>query len=86
MREELYPTANSLGTRAVGRRKFLGQLGVAAVVLGTSSTLGAPSVRTRAKTRSRKRIAIVGTVINKYSHMEHFVDRFIEGFGWQGGW
>lgn len=86
MSEELNPTVNSPAMRGVRRRKFLGHLGGAAVVLGTSSTLGAPWVRTHAKTRSRKRIAIVGTVINKYSHMEHFVDRFIEGFGWQGGW
>ena len=34
----------------------------------------------------RKRIALVGTVVRKYSHAQHFLDRFLEGFGWEGKW
>ena len=68
------------------RRTFIGGLAGGVAWLGTGAVLGAPFIRTRPKTRSRPRIAVVGTVINKYSHMEHFVDRLLEGYGWQGSW
>lgn len=32
----------------------------------------------------RKKIAILATEVRKYSHAQHFVDRFLEGYGWQG--
>jgi hypothetical protein len=32
----------------------------------------------------RPRLAAVATVYHKYSHAQHLVDRFLEGFGWQG--
>jgi hypothetical protein len=34
--------------------------------------------------RARKRIAIVATEVKKYAHAQHFIDRFLEGYGWHG--
>jgi len=34
----------------------------------------------------RPRIAAVVTVYRKYSHGQHIVDRFLEGYGWDGEW
>ena len=35
-------------------------------------------------TTHRPRIAALTTIFHKYSHSEHIVDRFLEGFGWEG--
>ena len=57
------------------RREFL--VGTAATLaLGTSAW---------AAERRRPRIAAVTTTYYKYSHSQHIVDRFLEGYGWQGG-
>src|SRR5437667_7607811 len=38
-----------------------------------------------AKARARrKKIAILATEVRKLSHPQHFIDRFLEGYGWQG--
>ncbi len=34
--------------------------------------------------RRRPRIAAVTTIYHKYSHSQHIVDRFLEGYGWEG--
>lgn len=34
--------------------------------------------------KSRPKIAAVVTVYRKYSHAQHIVDRFLEGYGWNG--
>jgi hypothetical protein len=34
----------------------------------------------------RPKIAAVVTVYRKYSHGQHIVDRFLEGYGWDGEW
>lgn len=73
-------------SRRLQRRTFIGGLAGGISWLGSAAGTGGPWLRTAPKTIRRKRIAIVGTVINKYSHMEHFVDRFLEGFGWEGVW
>jgi hypothetical protein len=55
------------------RRSFLtGTLG--AVALG-STLRAAPH---------RPRIAALTTIYHKYSHSQHIVDRFLEGYGWNG--
>ncbi len=33
---------------------------------------------------SRKKIAAINTIYHKYSHAQHIVDRFLEGYGWRG--
>jgi hypothetical protein len=37
-----------------------------------------------ALTQKRPRIALIATEVRKYSHAQHFIDRFLEGYGWQG--
>jgi len=34
----------------------------------------------------RKKIALIGTEVRKHSHAQHFIDRFLLGYVWQGGW
>lgn len=47
----------------------------------------APALLARQPARSsarRKKIALLATEVRKYSHAQHFIDRFLEGYGWQG--
>ncbi len=32
----------------------------------------------------RPKIAAICTIYHKYSHAQHIVDRFLEGYGWNG--
>lgn len=57
------------------RRKFI--YGSAALAAGAGC---APLSRRS----SEKKVAIIATIVRKYSHAQHFVDRFLEGYGWQG--
>jgi hypothetical protein len=33
---------------------------------------------------TRPRIALIATIVHKYAHAQHFLDRFLEGYGWNG--
>jgi hypothetical protein len=33
---------------------------------------------------TRPRIACIATIVHTYSHAQHFIDRFLEGYGWNG--
>jgi hypothetical protein len=57
------------------RRAFLKGL-AAAAVLGPSAW---------AAERRRPKIAALTTIYHKYSHSQHIIDRFLEGYGWEGG-
>lgn len=39
---------------------------------------------TSLRAQKRPKIACISTVFFKYSHTQHFVDRFLEGYGWNG--
>ena len=56
------------------RRKFIA--GSVAAGLTGCSTLKSE--------RRPKRVAILATVVRKFSHAQHFIDRFLEGYGWHG--
>src|SRR5688572_5061850 len=58
------------------RRKFIG--GSAALALA------AGCVSRRPRSSVVKRVAILATVVRKMSHAQHFIDRFLEGYGWKG--
>src|SRR4051794_17040385 len=64
------------------RREFIARV--------TSATAAAafPTVMEGANPRrpnSRpKKIALLATEVRKYSHAQHFIDRFLEGYGWEG--
>src|ERR1700704_4395661 len=46
---------------------------------------GAAPLVAAAQTRpARPKIAAVATTYFKYSHAQHIVDRFLEGYGWNG--
>src|SRR5438105_7473870 len=57
----------------LSRRRFLAGL-PAALALGRLSA---------AEAQPRLKIAAVVTEYRKYSHAEHIVDRFLEGYGWE---
>ena len=57
------------------RRSFLAA-GVGLLVAGS---------RGRAAERG-KRIAFLGTVVQRHSHAQHFLDRLTQGYTWQGRW
>src|SRR5919109_866652 len=48
------------------------------------ATLAAAPVILRAQRPARPRIAAICTIYFKYSHAQHIVDRFLEGYGWNG--
>ena len=55
------------------RRVFLG---------GAASTLALGNAGWAAERRPK--IAALTTIFYKYSHSEHIIDRFLEGYGWEG--
>ena len=61
----------------LSRRQFLatGSIGVAAATLPAW-----------ARPTSRPKIALIATEVRLHSHAQHFIDRFLTGYGWSGGW
>ncbi len=71
------PSSPSLWTR----REFVSTVSQTAAAVGLSAG-SRPAVA--AGSGKRKRIALLATEVRKYSHAQHFIDRFLEGYGWQG--
>jgi hypothetical protein len=46
--------------------------------------MGAAPLVLKAQRASRPRLAAICTTYFKYSHSQHIVDRFLEGYGWNG--
>lgn len=73
---------------AFTRREFLGALAQSAIatspLAASAAAVGSVGSRTRPSTSTRKRIALLATEVRKYSHGQHFLDRCLEGYGWQG--
>lgn len=69
------PKSNSFS-----RRTFLATTAAAAAA-GTAfgSSMPAPG-------QERKKIALIGTEVRTHSHAQHFIDRFLLGYAWKGGW
>ena len=69
------------------RRRFLAASASAAAVSAVAalgSACSGPHVRTDAKTTRRKKVALIISEVRKMSHGQHFLDRFLEGYGWEG--
>ena len=64
-------------SNSFSRRSFL------ASSLAASAWACAPL---RAAENRRKKIALIGTAVYKLSHAQHFLDRFLLGYAWGGGW
>ena len=60
----------------LSRRTFIGGLAatIPTVLLGAEAPGG------------RKKIALIGTIDRTHSHAQHFIDRFLLGYGWRGEW
>jgi hypothetical protein len=74
--------------RKTTRRTFLANVAKSAAV-GAAFTFGAGCAHVTTAPRGnsgRKRIALIATMVRKYSHAQHFIDRFLEGYAWQGRW
>jgi hypothetical protein len=69
----------------LSRRTFLAVgAGAAAWTTLGPLTAAAASIRRVGRPRSRKRVALLATEVWKYSHAQHFIDRLLEGYGWEG--
>src|SRR5262245_57572182 len=73
------------------RREFMSSLAGAAAAAGglplVTSSCAAPSAQhDHPRDGRRRRIAILATEVRTHSHAQHFIDRFLEGYGWQGAW
>ena len=73
------------------RRAFVSAMaGATASATGLSLlTSGCSSPRAlsgRASGERRRRVAIIATEVRIHSHAQHFIDRFLEGYGWRGAW
>lgn len=65
------------------RRAFLQSVALAAASPALTS-LAAPNIRTSSKSPRIPRVALLGTEVRRHSHAQHFIDRLLEGYGWQG--
>ena len=61
----------------LSRRSFL---------VSTAATAALACVPVHAAVRPRKKIALIGTEVRTHSHAQHFIDRFLLGYTWAGGW
>jgi hypothetical protein len=67
------------------RRQFLKQTGRAAAATGILSFVpGWASAAAQELNRRPLRVALIATEVRRHSHAQHFIDRFLEGYGWQG--
>ena len=66
-------TMNSL----LSRRSFL---------ISTAATAALACATLHAAEGRRKRIALIATEVRTHSHAQHFIDRFLLGYTWNGGW
>ena len=65
------------------RRDFLGTLAVSGAAGAMLATTPPPLLAAGSRGRLPK-VALLATEVRKYSHAQHFVDRFLEGYGWEG--
>ena len=68
------------------RRQFVSTVSLAATgaALATTTRTILGAGRTIPRNTGRKKVALLATEVRKYSHAQHFIDRFLEGYGWQG--
>jgi hypothetical protein len=56
------------------------------LLLGVAAATTAPCVLRAQRRPTRPKLAAICTAYFKYSHSQHIVDRFLEGYGWNGTW
>jgi hypothetical protein len=81
----LYNTAMPPERNKLNRRRFLRSSGVG-LAAAPLAWCGCTSIKTTPKSDSPKTVALIATEVRRHSHAQHFIDRFLEGYGWQGRW
>src|SRR5262245_29691120 len=67
------------------RRQFVSTVGSAATAAFVADAKAFSAVPKAKENRTgKRRIALIATEARKYSHAQHFIDRVLEGYGWQG--
>src|SRR5947209_13919698 len=66
------------------RRQFVAAMGRSTAGAVLAAGTPAPGADAKRPNSRRKKIALFATEVRKYSHAQHFIDRFLEGYGWQG--
>ena len=67
------------------RREFAGALaGAAALPWLTSCATPHPRAQAGTRAAKKKKVALITTLVRKFSHGQHFVDRLLAGSGWHG--
>jgi hypothetical protein len=67
------------------RREFVGAAAGVALALPQVGCSTVPRAASAGASVARKKVALITTIVRKFSHGQHFVDRLLEGYGWQGG-
>ncbi len=84
LKQESPPT---MSCASWSRRRFLGtslRAAGAASLVSVNSAYSTIQLRTSPTTTKRKKVALIITEVRKMSHGQHFLDRFLEGYGWEG--
>jgi len=70
----------------IPRREFLATAGTATALTLGPGLSGCASVHTARRSGRPKTVALLATETRKHSHAQHFIDRLLEGYGWEGRW
>jgi hypothetical protein len=57
-----------------------------AFLVSSAATAALAYIPLRAAGQPRKKIAMIGTEVRRLAHGQHFLDRFVLGYTWNGGW
>jgi hypothetical protein len=69
------------------RRAFLGQVAKGTAAGAAVALTGCAHIQTASRgDQPRKKIALIATEVRRHYHAQHFIDRFLEGYGWEGRW
>ena len=67
----------------LSRRQFLTTLAGSAAAAATWNR-PATTYAAAKKNDPPRKVALIATWVKKYAHAQHFIDRFLEGYGWHG--
>jgi hypothetical protein len=83
MPKEIHPHPSASGSLWT-RRQFTATAAAAMTSLAASGLSFGAGRDPVPRSGRRKKVALLATEVRKYSHAQHFIDRFLEGYGWQG--
>lgn len=66
------------------RREFVKAVGAMAALASGRARARPSGLLAVAQAAPRPKVCLLATEIRKYSHAQHFIDRLLEGYGWQG--